>query len=292
MQQTPPSDHPSIDIETHGPTSANAKKRLRVMHIITGLGQGGAETVLHRLVTAPGQQAEHTVVSLGDAGVFGPRLSSAGVKVHALQMKQGPVAAARGLWKLYQLLRNQAPDVVQTWMYHADLVGGLLARAAGTKATAWGIRNSGADLEHGSRTAKAVAWCCAKLSHWVPGVIVACADEAARRHREWGYDADRMVVIPNGYDLTAWAADDAARARLRLKWGVPPESVLIGSVARWNPLKDHANLLEAFAISLKRHPELRCVLAGQDIDENNGELVSMLTRLNILDRVILLWASK
>ena len=259
-----------------------------VVHIISGLGQGGAETVLYRLLTAAGRLGTHTVISLGDEGVFGPRLRSAGIEVHVLGMKASPMAAPTALWRLHRLLKQLRPDVVQTWMYHADLLGGMVARLSGIRAVAWGIRNSGADLRHGSRSARAVAWLCARLSRWVPGVIIACADDAARRHRDWGYDGDRMMVIPNGYDMAAWRPDADARAELRKEWGVEPNARLIGSVARWNPLKDHATLLEAFARSLKHHPGLRCVLAGQDMDVANAELKALLQKHGIQQQVMLL----
>lgn len=263
-------------------------EKQHVVHVISGLGQGGAETVLHRLITAEGQVGDHTVVSLGDEGVFGARLREAGIPVYALGMKEGPLAAVKGVWRLFSLLREQRPDVVQTWMYHADLLGGIAARLAGIRAVSWGIRNSGADLAHGSRSARTLAWVCARLSRVVPAVIVACAEDAARRHREWGYDADRMLVIPNGYDLRVWQRDEAARAELRAEWGVAADTPLIGSVARWNPLKDHANLLNAFARSLKRHPGLRCVLVGEGLDAANAELAALLQKHGVADQVILL----
>ena len=265
-----------------------SQSELHVVHIISGLGQGGAETVLHRLVSAHDPQLRHTVISLGDEGVFGPRLRDAGVEVYALHFKGSPDNALKGVWALYRLLKRLRPDVVQTWMYHADLVGGIVARLAGIPAVAWGIRNSGADLEHGSRSAKTVSWCCAKLSRVVPGVIIACAEAAARRHREWGYDGDRMLVIPNGYELGAWKPHPEARSALRTQWGVPQDAPVIGSVARWNPLKDHANLLEAFAISLRRFPDMRCVLVGEGLDAANTELAVLLDRHGLRDRVILL----
>lgn len=261
---------------------------LHIVHIISGLGQGGAETVLHRLVTAPGQQAVHTVISLSDEGVFGARLREAGISVHALHMKGSALAGVKGLWKLHRLLKLLRPDVVQTWMYHADLLGGVAARMAGIRAVAWGIRNSGADLDHGSRSAGKIAWVCARLSRWVPGVIVACADEAARRHREWGYDADRMLVIPNGYDLTAWGPDAEVKAALRTEWGVGPGNTLVGSVARWNPLKDHDNLLAALARVVELHPGVKCVLAGDGMVESNPELMSLIDRHGLRSKVILL----
>ncbi|MBF6616456.1 MAG: glycosyltransferase [Candidimonas sp.] len=260
---------------------------LRVVHIISGLGLGGAETVLHRLVTAPTQPDTHIVVSMGDAGVFGPRLQAAGIPVHTLHMR-GPKAALNGLWRLFHLLRELRPDVVQTWMYHADLVGGLIARLAGIRAVSWGIRNSGADLHKSSPSARVLSWLCARVSGSVPAVIVSCAENAARRHQQWGYRADRMLVIPNGYDLSRWQADAIARGQARQQWGVSSDTPVIGSVARWNPLKDHHNLLAAFSQSLDSYPHMRCVLIGQGMDESNAELCGLLDRYGLRDKVILL----
>lgn len=267
--------------------TAGADLSLRVVHVISGLGQGGAETVLHRLVTAPSQASRNTVISLGDEGVFGARLRAAGVAVHCLNMRPGRLSPA-GVWRLYRLLRQLGPDVVQTWMYHADLLGGVVARLAGIRAVSWGIRNSGANLRQGSRSARALAWVCARFSGLVPGVIVSCAQDASLRHQQWGYRADRMLVIPNGYDLSRWQARPQARIDLRANWGLTADTPLIGSVARWNPLKDHANLLRAFALSLAAHPDLRCVLVGLGMDDANAELAALLASLNLRDKVILL----
>ena len=258
-----------------------------VVHIISGLGQGGAETVLYRLVTAPSQSGRHIVVSMTVEGIFGPRLREAGIELHTLGMPAGRLAPG-GLWRMYKLLRELAPDVVQTWMYHADLVGGVVARLAGIRAVSWGIRNSGANLEMGSSSARAVARLCSWLSGRVPGVIVACARSAALQHQAWGYCAERLRVIPNGYDLSRWRPRPEARAALREAWNIAPGDVLVGSVARWNPLKDHGNLLQAFALSLRARPGLRCVLVGGGMDDGNAELVGLLDRLQIRDRVILL----
>lgn len=268
-------------------TGTDAVTPLHIVHIISGLGQGGAETVLHRLLTAPMQGDRHEVISMGTEGVFGPRLRAAGIPVHTLGMGS-PQGLLKGLWRLFRLLRERKPDVVQTWMYHADLIGGVVARLAGIKAVSWGIRNSGADLHRSSRSAKAIAWLCARLSGVVPAVIVSCAQNAADRHRQWGYRADRMLVIPNGYDLSRWQPDDGARRAARQEWGVPDDAVVIGSVARWNPLKDHENLLAAFALSRQRNPRLRCVLIGHEMEAANRRLAALLDRYALHDSVILL----
>lgn len=268
----------------------NPVQKLRVVHIISGLGQGGAETVMHRLITASTEQVDHVVICLGDddVDVFGPRLRQAGIPVHKLHMKQSLGSLLKGLVALPGLIRRLKPDVVQTWMYNSDLIGGVAARLAGVRAVSWGIRNSGANLASGSRLARALSWACARLSSVVPGVIVACARNAAQRHQEWGYRADRMVVIPNGYDLGQWQPDADARRQARAHWGVDNDTPVIGCVARWNPLKDHATLIAALGLAVKSQPRLRCVLVGEGIDESNSALMALLDKHGLRQHVMLL----
>lgn len=265
-------------------------KTLKVVHIISGLGQGGAETVLFRLITASRQQASHVVICLGDddIDVFGPRLQQAGIDVHMLHMKRSAGSLIKGLFALPGLIRRLQPDVVQTWMYNSDLIGGIAARLAGVRAVSWGIRNSGANLSSGSRLARALSWACARLSAWVPGVIVACARNAALRHQQWGYRADRMVVISNGYDLDLWQSDPQTRQSVRQAWGVQDHTPVIGCVARWNPLKDHSTLLQALAGAVQSVPDLRCVLVGEGIDSSNSALMAQVDRLGLRDHLFLL----
>ncbi|CAM3762488.1 Glycosyltransferase [Castellaniella denitrificans] len=267
--------------------SETGRAPLRVMHVISGLLHGGAETVLFRLVTAPGGTVRHTVVSMRGEGVMGARLHEAGVEVVCLDM-QGWTGNVRGLWRLVRLLRERRPDVVQTWMYHADLIAGLVARLAGIRAVAWGVRNSGVSLGESSRSSRIAAWACARVSSWVPGVIVACARKAAEVHRGWGYRADRVLVVPNGYDLDVWHPDAAGAAELRARWGVPEGAPLLGSVARWNPLKDHENLLAALALCVRAHPDLRCVLIGLGMSRDNADLIALARHYGLLDHLIFL----
>ncbi|WP_179215220.1 glycosyltransferase family 4 protein [Achromobacter xylosoxidans] len=263
-------------------------RRLRVLHVITGLGQGGAESVLFRLATYPGADVEHVVVSLTDEGIYGERLRATGVAVHALGMKRGRVSLG-GFMALRSLIAAARPDAVQTWMYHADLIGGLAARLTGVRSIAWGIRNSGEHLERSSRSARLVLRACALLSGRVPKAIVCAAQKSAERHADKGYDRERMVVIANGYDLSRFAPNDEARQRVRAQWGLPQDVPAIGCVARWDPLKDHANLLRAVAALVRdgRDAGLRCVLIGRGMDTANAELAALIDRLGLRDRLVL-----
>ncbi|WP_165720327.1 glycosyltransferase family 4 protein [Bordetella trematum] len=261
---------------------------MRIAHIITGLGQGGAEAVLFRLATWADTPTRHVVISLTDEGVYGPRLRAAGITVHALGLARGRITLGAML-QLRALLREEAPDAVQTWMYHADLIGGVAARLAGIRAVAWGIRNSGNHLDRSSRSARLVLGLCARLSAWVPRAIVCAAQDAARRHQALGYRGEKMVVIPNGYDLSRYAPDPEAGARMRARWEVPQDVALVGCVARWDPLKDHANLLGALAALRQQQGggAVRCVLVGRGMTPANGELLALIEAQGLTGSVLL-----
>jgi glycosyltransferase involved in cell wall biosynthesis len=230
----------------------------------------------------------HEVVSLMDEGFHGEHLAAAGVPVHALGMPRGRITV-RGLARLYRIIRQRDPDVVQTWMYHADLIGGVLARLAGKRAVVWGIRNAYLNPMTSVWSTRAVARACALLSGTVPARIVSCSVAGARAHTSLGYSAAKMTVIANGYDVERLAPDEGARGRLRREWGVEPDVFLVGMVARWDAQKDHATLLHALGLLQTRLPMAwRCILVGPDMTPDNRTLMTLLEAHCLHDRVLLL----
>ena len=258
----------------------------RVLHIITGLNDGGAEAVLYRLCTHE-KESHHTVVSLMDEGKYGPFLRQAGIEVYCLNQPRGRMRPD-ALWKLWRLLCARKPDVVQTWMYHADLLGGTLARLAGIRRVIWGIRHTTLEPGKSSRSTIWIARILARLSRTVPSRIVVCAQRAVQVHGDLGYDIVRMVVVPNGYDLDCFAPDEQQRRRLRNSWQIPPNVPLIGMVGRFDPLKDHANLLSALALLRRQGARFACVLVGTGVDAGNTSLVQQLQQMELRDHVRLL----
>jgi glycosyltransferase involved in cell wall biosynthesis len=172
-------------------------------------------------------------------------------------------------------------------MYHADLVGGLVARWAGVSSIVWGIRTSTLDTDKSSLLTRLVARACAALSKQVPAAIVCCAEQAAKVHQDIGYCKAKFTIIPNGYDLARFNIDDAARSRLRREWGIAPTDILLGLVARWDPQKDHANLLSALSQLKAKQIGLRCVLVGSGVDSDNAALVGQIDDFQLNETVIL-----
>lgn len=259
---------------------------MRVIHIITGLSDGGAEGTLFRLCKNDILD-EHIVVSLSGVGKYGPLLQAEGIEVYALGMRPNlpsPIALAN----LIQLLRRHKPDVVQTWMYHADLFGSIAARIAGIEAIVWGVRQSNFETGTSKKITIWIAKLLAKLSWWMPTRIAVCAQRAMDTHVALGYDPARMRFIPNGYNLAEYIPKPEDASALRAEWGVLPTMALIGTVGRYDPQKDHANLLQALALLRNRKILFHCVLVGMNLDYVNQELLSQIQRLDLEETVTLL----
>ena len=261
-------------------------RRPTVAHVITTLNDGGAEAVLYRLCLHS-RSVRHVVVSMMGPGKYGPLLEAAGVVVHCLNMPPGK-ATWGGVVGLWRVLRRERPFAVQTWMYHADLFGGVLARLSGVRRVFWGIHNSNLSPDVVSRSTILVARLCALLSRAVPTRVVSCSQQASRVHVALGYGARGLVNIPNGYDLARYARDEAGRVRLRGEWGVAPHEFLAGMVARFDPQKDHANLLGALGQLKRRGLSFKCVLVGTGMDEGNAALMALVARDHLGSDVLLM----
>lgn len=218
------------------------------------------------------------MVSLTGVGFYGERLRDAGVRVHALQMPRGrPRVTA--LIELLRVIKSAQPDVIQTWMYHADLVGGVMARLARVGVVVWGIHNSDLSPAKTKRTTRMVARMCGKIAGVVPSRIICCSEQAAQAHAQLGYPTRKLVVVHNGIDVQEFRPLPESRVRIRQEWHIRSDEVLFGMVARWDSQKDHETLVKA-AVHLKsraRRP-WRCVLVGPGMEEANRELVGLLER--------------
>lgn len=254
---------------------------ITVLHAITGLNAHGAETMLYKLVAGSDRaRFRHVVVSLTDAGALGGQIEALGIPVHTLGMRHGlpnPIAAARFL----TLLRRVSPGVVQTWLYHADLLG-LLSPLAKRVPVAWNIRSS---YHPGLKSP--VATLCARLSAF-PAVIVVNSEAGRAIHAGLGYHPKRWELIPNGFDTRALVPDAAARIAVRRELGLPGDAPLIGLVARFDPQKDHRTFLHAAGILHRQRPEVHFLLIGRGVVWENPTLKQIIASEDLLGNVHLL----
>lgn len=259
---------------------------MKVFHIITGLNDGGAEAVLYRMCITD-TIATHVVVSMMGPGKYGPLLEEAGVEVYYLNMPRGRVSLS-GLARLYRTLKQIKPDIVQTWMYHADIIGGLVSWVAGFKYIFWGVHHSILEKKVSKRSTILIAKLSAKLSNYLPHSIICCADKALTVHTEVGYQKDKMVVVYNGYQLDKFYINKPLGSNVRAELNIKDNEIVLGMVSRFDPQKDHENLLQSLALVKKELPAFKCLLVGADLNENNTILVAQVELLELESNIILL----
>jgi len=259
-------------------------QRPKIVHVISGLGPGGAEIMLLELVKQSANSAfDPFVVNLATVGGLIPEFEKAGVPVVTLGMRLG-IPDPRLLYRLRQILKQQQAAVVQTWMYHGNLIGGIAAKTAGAIPVVWGIHHTDLSPAYIKRSTLQIAKLCVPLSRRLPAAIVCVAETSRKVHAELGYAQDRMVVIPNGFDIDRFRPSPAARIQLRAELGLPAETKLVGLLARFNPQKDHKNFVDAAAIVACHRADTEFVLCGWDVTPENQQLVSWIDATGFASR--------
>jgi len=236
---------------------------MRILHVITGLRRAGAETMLAKLVGALAREGfENRVVCMIERGPLAAEIEAGGTSVTSLGMRSGFAPGA--LMRLVAIIRRFQPDIVQTWLYHADLAGLIAATASRRrKRLIWNIRCSDMDFhEEANAATDRVVRMLARFSAMPAGVIVN-SRRGRLHHERLGYRPRWWAEIPNGFDLDRWQPDLRAAARLRAELALPEDALIVGMCARVAPMKDHANFFAAIAQVRARNPGLRAVLAGR-----------------------------
>jgi len=262
-------------------------KPKNIVHLITELNMGGAEEMLYKLVT----RMDHNrfrcfVVSMTDTGPIGVKIKDRGIPVVPLGMGHGKPTLS-GLAKLFHFLKQESVDIVQTWLYHADLLGFVVGRMAGIKRVIWGIRCSDMHLRKYRRLTALTVRICGGLSSLVDAIVVN-SEEGKRIHKKRGYQTERMILIPNGFDMNQFRYDESAKTWLTDQLDLPDDMPLIGLVARFDPQKDQRTFLKAASLLASRDQSVNFVMVGKGMDRHNAALVPLLEDKAMKGRVHLL----
>ena len=259
---------------------------MKILHVISGLKRGGAETQLFRICQFDRDNV-HVVVSLSNKEGYGDILEKINVSVYALNFSSGKINIS-GLFKLYRIIKQSKPDVIQTWMNHADLIGGIIARIAGIKNIFWGVHQTILIKGKSKASTIMIVRLNAILSNLIPNKIIYCAEKSREVHELIGFKKSIGEVIQNGYDIKIFHQNDSLGKDFRDKLKLSQDTFIIGHVASYDPLKDQDTLIRSLGNLLQRKIKFKAILVGTNLDHSNEDLVNSLKNNGLLNNVHLL----
>jgi len=259
---------------------------MKILHIITGLNKGGAETLLCNLCKFD-KEHEHVIISLSYVKDSQSLSSMHNFSLHSLNFPVGKIRIF-GLFKLYKLIKKIKPYAIQTWLIHADLIGGIAARFAGIKNIFWGVHHTILLPGKVKFSTIFVLKCNAFLSNFIPKKIIYCAEKSRQTQESIGFNKSKGIVIQNGYNIKNFSQNDSLRKDFRNQLGCSDSTFLIGHVGSYHPLKDQSSLIDALAFLNKKGFNYSAVLVGKDLDHNNDDLVFKIRENGLTDHIFLL----
>lgn len=276
-----------MELDSNQTVVAN-KRKIKLVFVITALGTGGAEMMLYKFLTRINRDRySPIVISLISGGIFVERIRDLDIPVETLGMKPGGYNPLI-LFKLRQMLLEIQPDLIQGWMYHANLAAQLANFLSNSKVPVfWSIHHSVDSLKAEKLSLAATIKLTALLSSKVKKVIFS-AEKGQKQHTHLGYEPNNATVIGDNFDLGKYKPVSNPQFNLRSLLNLPEDSILIGSVARYHPMKDHANLIDGAAILIANYPNVHFVLVGPNVDEQNPVLSAQIAQLGIAQQVHLL----
>ena len=260
---------------------------MKVVHVITGLGNGVSEHTLFKICKYD-LNNEHVVISLKDRGKYFLLLKKLGIKVYCLNMNYFSV---NKFFFLVKLLRSLRPNIVQTWLVHADFIGGIAARLANIEKIVWNVRYSKIEIGKSKLATILIIKVLAKLSYFIPKSIIIVSKKAKKIYQIIGYDKKKLTFIPNGYDLSILRYNKLKKKIFKKKFEIKNRIALIGYVARYDPMKDHLNLLNALSKVRLKSIDFLCILIGTNINKNE-KLIKIINKLKLNKHVKLLGPTK
>ena len=260
---------------------------MKIVHIITGLRDGGAENILFKICQHD-HFNDHIIISFISGGKYFLLLKKMGIKVYCINMK---FYSLLNFFYLIKLLRYLKPDIVQTWLVHGDFIGGVAARLAGIKNIVWNVLYSKLDISTEKLRTLLLIRILAKLSYVIPKLIIVVSKNAKKNCQNLGYCSKKLRLIFSGFDLSLFRISKYQKLYFRKKIKIKKQTRLIGIVARYHPIKDHKNLLNALSIIRSKNINFYCTFVGFDMNRKNKILINEIKRLQ-LERYVKLLGTK
>ena len=257
---------------------------MKILFLTRCLHYGGAERQLVALAIGLRHHGHTVTVAVFYAdGPLEEELREAGVPLHSLN-KSGRWDTLGFIWRLVKLVRREKPDILHGYLSVSNILTVLIGLIHPRVRVAWGVRASNMNLSDYDWlmrfSYRVECW----LSRFADLIIVnshAGLCYAASN----GFPRKKMIVIPNGIDTVRFRPDINAGQKLRSEWGVRESELLIGVVARLDPMKDHPTFLKAASLLAEERADVRFVCVGDGPDDYRHELRALGQQLGLTDKI-------
>ena len=264
-----------------------SNKTIKVTHIITGLNTGGAERALYNLLASDfSSKYDCSVISLIDEGVYGKKIRALGIPVHTMKMRAN-FSIFSSILSLRSAIKQLSPDVLQGWMYHGNLAATIAKYFCNDVVVlAWNIRHSLYELKSENFKTRQIIKINKFLSTKADKIFYN-SQISRLQHEEFGFDSNQSILNPNGFDTSFLQPSFEKRNIIRRKLGISDHDIVIGHVARFHPMKDHANFIKAAIMVMSERTDVVVLMIGRDV-KNNTEFLfnqlpeSLTSRFNFL----------
>lgn len=261
--------------------------KIKILHVITGLNLGGAETMLYKLLSnMDTNQFSNVVISMTDEGVYGEKIRKLGIQVYCLNFKKG-ISFFKPFLIYKKIITHEQPNIVQSWMYHANVFTTLSKPFVFKHKLVHNVRAGLSSFKHFKLLTKLIIYINGILSRFSSAVINN-SKISQLQHHSLGFDKSKDCYIPNGFDPKSFHPNFNKRNMFNKVQGLSDNFKTIGLLARFHPVKNHEGfLIVASKLILRTQINFRFLLAGSNCDENNKLLVDLIKKYNLCDHVIL-----
>lgn len=261
----------------------------KILFFIRSLNAGGAERQL--VVTAKGlaeRGYKVTVLTFYSGGFYADELTNTKVQLLSLN-KKGRWDLFAFFYRLFEVLRQQSPDVIYSYMNTANILSVILHPFISPTRIVWGVRASNMDLDKYDWLSRWGYWLECKLSQFAD-VIIANSNAGLKYAVEHGFPRQKITVIANGIDCERFYPEKLRGDQLRQLWGVAENERLVGVVGRIDPMKGIPIFLEAVARIKQQDAHIRFVWVGIGEESYEKAMRELATQLGLDD--VLIWAGR
>lgn len=261
----------------------------RVVLLIRSLNRGGTERQLVNLARSLDRNRfDLTVLTFYPDGDFLKEICNSGIPVISLQ-KSSRWDVIGFFWRLLTQLRRIKPDIIYSFLVEPNLLTPFLKPFLRGARLVWGIRAANVQLEHYDWFARLNFKLQVFFSRFAD-LIILNSNAARDYHFAQGLSTRNAIVIHGGIDPEVFKPDRPVGRLLRAELGIDPDAILIGLVARLDPMKDHATFIRAAGLVALQNEDAHFVCVGGGPAKYSEQLRSLTDENQISDRFT--WAGE